>query len=382
MIMPTLRTPLDYFNAIRVAVRRGSFRYPNAIYSVLASRFYHGLGPRLHSLFNLIDVPRDRWNDYLVDERLRVVLRSINQPAVRDLVNDKLAFHDHCVDHSLPTIPVICAIQEGDGSHPKSFATVETEGEWCDWLDGAPDRVFVKLIDGTWGMDAFIAERKEEQWHYAGNYGSAVDFHAFLRQRLGSNRGWMVQPLIEAHTGLKSIISSRALPTIRANTCFVNGQPRLLFAVLRIPVGDNITDNFAHGTSGNIIAPIDVDTGRLGRCRGSASTRWPDIVDVSVHPDTGNTIEGCHIPMWEEVLTLLERGQESLSNLRTLGWDVAVTDDGPLIVEANATYDVDLIQVAHQRGVKPQLEEVFSAWSGVERSGPANPETGKSEIVP
>lgn len=368
--MASLKTPLDYLNAMRTATRRQPARYPYAIYSVLVSRFHHELGPKFHSLFNLVDVPRKQWNDYVENERLRRVLRRINQRAERDMVKDKLAFHDHCVANALPTIPVICAIEGSEGIHPKSPALTETEGTWCERLDASPDRLFVKPIDGTWGRDAFVAERMDGQWHYSGTYSSAAMFHAFLQQRMDSKRGWMVQPVIESHQGLKPIISSRALPTIRANTCLIDGIPRLLFAVLRIPVGDNVTDSFFHGTSGNIIAPIDLDTGRLGKCRGSASRSWPDIVEVSVHPDTGNTIEGFQIPMWEEVLTLLEQGQKSLPTLKSLGWDIAVTDEGPLIVETNATYDIDLIQVAHQRGVRSELEPVFLA------AGSPNPDTG------
>lgn len=382
--MPSLQTSIDYCNAVRTAARGRPTRYPYAVYSVLASRFRHRLGPRFHSLFNLADVPRDRWDDYLADDRLRRMLCTINPFAVREIVIDKLAFHDHCVEHSLATIPVICALQGNDGSRPESVATVETQDEWCDRLKSAPDRLFVKLIDGTWGIDAFVAQRSGEQWHYAGNSGSAASFHDFLKQReqsVGRKRGWIVQPLIETHHGLRAISSSHALPTIRLNTCLVEGIPRLLFGVLRIPVGNNITDNFSHGASGNIIAPIDLATGRLGKARGSVSKRWPDIVDIPVHPDTGNPIEGFCIPMWEDVLTLLEQAQKSLPALRTLGWDVAITDDGPLIVEANATYDVDLIQVAHRRGVRSQMEEAFPGWFGVGSAGPGSPDTGKTEIA-
>lgn len=170
-----------------------------------------------------------------------------------------------------------------------------------------------------------------------------------------------MQPLVEAHQKLKSISSGSALPTIRANTCFIEGVPRLLFAVLRIPVGDNVTDNFSHGASGNVIAPIDLKTGILGPCRGSASREWPQIVGVSVHPDTGNSIEGFQIPMWDQILEVLEQGQKSLPDLKTLGWDIAVTDSGPLIVETNATYDIDIVQVAYQRGVRSEMEELFGA---------------------
>ncbi len=381
--MPLSKTLLGYLNAVHTAAHGRPTRYPYAVYSVLASRLQHGLGPRYHSLFNLADIPRDQWDDYMADDRLRPVLLSMNQFDARVVTIDKLAFHDHCVAHSLPTIPVICAVNY-DGSFPESLATVETAEQWCDRLEKAPDQLFVKLIDGTWGIDAFVAQRKDNQWHYAGNSGSAVTFFDFLKQReqsVGRKMGWIVQPLIEADESLKAITSPRALPTIRVNTCLVDGQARLLFAALRIPVGDNFTDNFSHGASGNIIAPIDMDTGRLGKASGSLSKRWPNIVDVPVHPDTGVTIEGQSIAMWNDVLDLVERGQKSLPALSTLGWDITVTDNGPLIVETNATYDVDLIQVAHRRGVGPQLKEAFPSWfdadGGAQNSTPG--QLGRSE---
>lgn len=361
--MASVTTPLDYLNAVRVAAKNQWYRYPGAACSVLLSRFGHGLGPRLHSLFCLSDVKRAQWDDYLVDERLKVVLKSINHPAARELVNDKLAFYEHCVANDLPTIPIVAAIVRVDDKCPPSRATVETEQQWCDRMETAPHQLFIKPIDGTWGIDAFVAEQINGSWHYLHNTGSSGDLYRFLKHHPSTNKGWIVQPLVKAHQALSPISSPHGLPTIRANTCLLNGKAELLFAAIRIPVGDNVTDNFSHGASGNIIAPIDLQTGQLGVCRGSASKRWPQIIRIEKHPDTGNKIEGCDLPMWQQVLTLLQQGQQSLPDLKTLGWDVAITDAGPLIVETNATYDVDLIQVAHQRGVGPQLGQIFASWS-------------------
>lgn len=364
--MRSIKTLRDYVNAVRTAAGGKIFRYPQALHSVMLSRLRYGLGPRFHSLYNLIDVPQERWHEYLVDQRLRTVLRSINPTALREVVYDKLAFYDHCVTHSLPTIPILCAVQSREGESPKSVFSVQNESEWCIRLEKAPEKLFVKLIDGTGGVDAFVAIRQGDGWSYGGNQGSASAFYAFLKarkQHVGSNRGWIVQPVIETHQGLRQIASPNALPTIRANTYLINGAPTLLFAALRIPVGANVTDNFGHGSTGNVTAPIDTKTGKLGVCRGSVNRNWPEIVEVLAHPDTGILIKGFQIPMWGEVLDLLEKAQKSLPALRTLGWDIAITDSGPLIVEANATYDIDIIQVAYQKGVRPQIEEVFSSWS-------------------
>lgn len=362
--MPSLSTAADYFKAIHVASGKRIARYPVSAHSVLLSRFSYGIGPKLHSLFRLMDQPRGTWQDFLVDEDLRVILRRINPLSRREVVNDKLAFYEHCLEHGLATIPILCAVDneaQGTQEGRQSAVIVSSPEEWALRLQHCQQPLFIKLIDGSWGQDAFAAEPTGQGWHYCGHHGSCEEFYAFAMKRFAGRRGWMVQPRISSHPDLDKISSPGVLATIRAVTFFVDGKPQLLFAALRIPVGDNVTDNFSHGSIGNVTAPIDLVTGEIGVCRGSLNKTWPEIVDVELHPDTGNPIQGSRVPMWDGVLDLLDRGQHSLPFLKTLGWDIAVTGNGPVVVEANATYDVDLIQVSHQRGIgdvlKPWLEK-------------------------
>jgi len=305
-----------------------------------------------------MDVPKEQWNDYLLDKKGRTILKQINPPTDRELVNDKFAFYRHCIASDLAVIPTLCVIDKNAINPDKADVVVNSKKEWEKKLQDTDDKLFIKLIDGTYGIDAFSTYRINQQWHYCGEIGTAADLYEFTIQRLGARRGWVVQPLIRAHGEFDQITSSNALCTIRAVTRLVDGITQVLYAVLRIPVGDNITDNFSHGTSGNIIAPIDLKTGKLGICRGSVSRVWPNIVEVEMHPDTGNPILGFKVPLWDDVLSLLDHAQRSFQALKTLGWDIAVTDKGPIIVEANSTYDVDIIQVSHQI----TLGKIFSAW--------------------
>lgn len=70
------------------------------------------------------------------------------------------------------------------------------------------------------------------------------------------------------------------------------------------------------------------------------------------HPDTGCTIPGFRLPYWEETLRLFCLAQKELKEAPTLGWDIAITDDGPLIVEANAGYSIEIHEVAEHRGLR------------------------------
>jgi hypothetical protein len=359
--MPSLSTAADYFRAIHIASGKRITRYSASAHSVLLSRFCYGIGPRLHSLFGLMNQPRNTWQDYLLDENVRVILRRINPPDRREVVNDKLAFYEHCLEHGLATIPILCAVDNKAPAGQQSSLTISSPAQWAQRLQHCRQPLFLKLIDGSWGQDAFAAAPSGQGWHYCGHHGNSEEFHAFAMQRFAGRRGWIVQPRIRSHPDLEKISSPGVLATIRAVTFMVDGKPQLLFAALRIPVGDNVTDNFSHGAMGNVTAPIDPLTGEIGACRGSRNRAWPEIVDVVLHPDTGNPIQGSRVPLWEDVLDLLDRGQRSLPLLKTLGWDIAVTEHGPVVVETNATYDVDVLQVSHQRGIgdvlKPWLEK-------------------------
>ncbi len=61
------------------------------------------------------------------------------------------------------------------------------------------------------------------------------------------------------------------------------------------------------------------------------------------------------------MLSLACRAQESLPLLRSTGWDIALTPDGPLVVEANNTYSVDILQVAYGRGLRHELTSMLES---------------------
>ncbi|MCR5120575.1 MAG: hypothetical protein K6B44_13260 [Lachnospiraceae bacterium] len=53
------------------------------------------------------------------------------------------------------------------------------------------------------------------------------------------------------------------------------------------------------------------------------------------HPDSGTVFSSYRIPMYEEVLELAIRAHKCFSSLFSCGWDIAVTEDGPVLVEGN-----------------------------------------------
>ena len=345
----------SYAAAVKVAKQHQEITVFSAIGSVLAARVIYGVGPRFYSLFEFYKKPTTQWGSYLLDEPLKVFFRQLNVD--RDVVNDKLKFADHCLSNDLATIPVVCTIDVQRSGSTKAVPLVKNRKEWCEHLSSCPEKLFFKLIDGSWGRGAFSATRQADgNWDYCGVRGSAHDLYDFALDRLAGERGWLIQPKIRPHSNLRRTMSPKCLGTLRVVTAQRDGVPEILFAVLRLPVGDSNADNFFHGASGNLIAAVDLKSGELKTGRGSKTKKWPVIMDIDVHPETLCQISGNLVPYWSEVKDVVLRGHVSLSALTTIGWDVAITDEGPLLVEANATYDIDLVQVALKKGLAKDLE--------------------------
>ena len=53
------------------------------------------------------------------------------------------------------------------------------------------------------------------------------------------------------------------------------------------------------------------------------------------HPLTGIKIRGFQIPRWKEVLELIDKSARKFPQVRHIGWDIAITKEGPVIIEAN-----------------------------------------------
>jgi glutathione synthase/RimK-type ligase-like ATP-grasp enzyme len=64
----------------------------------------------------------------------------------------------------------------------------------------------------------------------------------------------------------------------------------------------------------------------------------------SVHPDTGEQIKGRVLPFWEEAKRLAAEAHRAFADRVVVGWDIAILEDGPILIEGNGNPDMDIIQ--------------------------------------
>ena len=357
----TARLLREYSTAIRVNAGGRLSQLPRSAWEIAVARLVYDIGPINHALYRLSRVPRNQWTEYITDgPDFKDFLRARNPESGRRITGNKLAFYRHCHVHGLPTLPILCTLTTGEHCADIGVPNVGSLAEWRTALADAPGELFIKPVDGTHGEGAFTALLAERRASFAGRSGSIDDLYEHVRQLRGHEAGWMVQPRAYPHERLVGLVSPRSLATVRIMTEAHDGRATVLGAILKITVGNNVIDNFVFGSTGNLVADIDVATGCIGTAWGSSSIDWPVIEAFENHPESGKRFAGAEIPFWNELVELALRGQRSFANMRTLGWDIAIAREGVTIVEVNSTYDVVLLQLARQRGLRQFMYEALA----------------------
>lgn len=171
--------------------------------------------------------------------------------------------------------------------------------------------------------------------------GPARPLVAYVDEDLlpAGDSGWIVEEYVDQHERCRAFNPS-SLNTMRLWVLRRGGEPaRVLGGFLRIGRAGSLVDNVA---AGGILARIDLATGVLDAAIDRQRRTY------RVHPDHGAPIEGRVVPCWPEAAALACETLPLFPHLRFAGFDVAVSRQGPLVIELNVTPD---LQGAAEAGI-------------------------------
>jgi hypothetical protein len=300
--------------------------------------------------------PESRFRELVPFGRLNALQRRLSPPALTAIIDDKILFWLTCRAHGLPTPPVRAIIRRSRSGWTEDGATPLGRDEWAEaFAPLADSEVVAKPARGDRGEGVRAFEVHGGRFYEDGRpLGDGGDFYASV---VGDRRydEFVVQDRLANHDLIARLSGSRTLQTLRIWTLVeakgdvTPDRVAVLGGKLKFAATDAAADNPLGGPEPSGFSLIDADTGTLGplvRMR-------PDGLGQEVlerHPRTGAVYEGVRVPGWQEAVGLAGRAAAAFSPLRTLGWDVALTPDGPVLVEANAGWGP-----SNELGIAPRL---------------------------
>lgn len=257
---------------------------------------------------------------------------------------DKLFFLTAMHGAGVP-VPEVLAVFNPSGTreHPKLITRTGALEALLDLPETYP--VFAKPIDGMYSVGALSITDGGNGWAHVQGAGQVpVNEIAGYMQRM-SSEGYLLQRTLSPHPELYTAMGG-TLGTVRMLVLLGDDGPVIESAVAKIPQGANIADNYWR--SGNMLGALELETGRITRI---VTGTGPGLQEMTHHPVTESKLVGMALPEWQVAKTMCRRAAMALPGLKTQSWDIALTNRGPVAIEVNWGGDLNLHQLAHNRGI-------------------------------
>lgn len=247
----------------------------------------------------------------------------LSNPATASLVNNKRR---------------LSAVLSSAGIATPAIFSVVADGELRDLSGSAarlPRRDFlVKPAAGLQGGGISIWRHgADDRWSCAGESLDEAALTSRLVRLSGTMRGGaLVQEALTNHPSMAPI-APYALSTFRVVTVLdETRRPEVVICQFRSATDPSaVVDNYH---AGGCLFAIDMETGRFGAGFQLDFAEHPRVIED--HPATGAPIAGQTVPGLEQACAMALDAHRLFPQVVCIGWDVAYTGRGHVILEGNA----------------------------------------------
>lgn len=264
----------------------------------------HGASPENYFVLRFFELNEKERSTYLTSGRSKKLDRVLNLNAKADekeKIGHKSLFN---------------AAFKGLVNRDFIFAPSADFNKFSDFINNHTEFI-VKPDTGTMGRGV---EKK-----YSNEIGDIRAFYSYCR-----DNKILLEEVITQHEHLNKI-NPYCINSIRINAARSSKTIKIIGACIKCGTGEKVSDNFH---AGGIAYPLDLETGKIvGSGRNNT-----DLKEYDYHPGNELYMPGFQIPYWEEIKKAVISGMEIVPSLGYIGWDIAVTPDGPEIIEGNYSW--------------------------------------------
>lgn len=277
--------------------------------------------------------------------RINRALRAASNPVTVQLLDDKLLFAVTGKAAGLPIVPCLAFF------HPTraeiGALALRTPAQITSFLRRADQYpMFCKptALESGLGAASLTAydSASDSVTLLDGNCAPVERFAEMIARDFAG--GYLFQPRLAQHPQVAALCGD-TISTVRVVTMVDGGEPQHCYASWKIARPDAMADN--SWRPGSISAAIDLSTGRVTRAQSGLGLNGRLVPE---HPGTGDPLIGMALPCWVDVLETTARAHRTFSDVHLIGWDVALTPSGPVLIEGNTLPNHLAYQISSGRG--------------------------------
>ncbi|WP_172135676.1 sugar-transfer associated ATP-grasp domain-containing protein [Adlercreutzia sp. ZJ473] len=210
--------------------------------------------------------------------------------------------------------------------------------------------------------DSFVCKKvrlsKGDSIHLVKN-SEMGDPRTFFDETASSGNAILEEPIVQSE--VMAALNPSSVNTLRVITLNTRYGAEVLDCFLKIGRNGSFVDN---GGAGGLLVGIDAGVGVL-----STDGRDEFADSYAVHPNTKVRFQGYQLPDWNGAMGLAKELSSRESRVPYIGWDLAHTDSGWVVVEGNASGQLIGPQIVSQVGSR---RRVLAALHDVEQIVPLN----------
>lgn len=218
-----------------------------------------------------------------------------------------------------------------------------------DFLKSKTYDLFLKVVDGECADGVYHIISDTHNVTHSGETMSIADYV----NSLNINTRYIIQEKISQQHAALSAIYPTSINTIRLVTVIdpMTNIPCVLSAVLRVGCGISEVDNWAVGG-------LCIGIQESGELEKYAFYKPGFGTKISTHPNSGIIFEGYKIPYFNEAISEAIRFHKILGGIHSIGWDIAITENGPSFIEGNDNWEISMLQMT-THGMQKEFAHYF-----------------------
>lgn len=158
-----------------------------------------------------------------------------------------------------------------------------------------------------------------------------------------------------------SSFNESSVNTIRfMTTLYPDGSARVIATFIKIGRAGRCVDNAGGG--GNVDVCVDIETGEIKYA--IQFDGWRQITEIDKHPDSDAQLNGVIIENWDAIKAEVIKFQQAFPWCKAAGWDIAITNEGPVVIEVNDYWDRTGQFFIH-KGWRKEIRDCYLSWKAI-----------------